>query len=689
MDNVNALTSTTGSQLSIELPYYRFVDLQKQLTNVEAIDYFFAKQFVEILLQQKALDSESELTIKEQAKVLFHVLVALSVSLRDGHSCLPLTAIANQRFGYSCDASGIVSHQGYHFPNLEQLKQLMTDLNIAESHTNNPTDSQTNNQEQAIIFDHEKVYLRRYYLFEQQVIGFIQQHQTQQATEESKQSDKVEIPETEIIDCLALLFPDHDETNNIDWQKIAVANALNKSFSIIAGGPGTGKTYTVTKLLAAIIILKANQALNISLVAPTGKAAQRLSESISQAKSGFSTLLSQDVLDKIPTETKTIHRLLGVIPNSPNFRHDQDNVLNIDVLLIDEVSMVDLPLMARIFRALPEHCQVILLGDAQQLPSVAAGSVLSDLTPFEQAQYSAENTRFLKKVTGMSNLPVSKKYPVDHLTYLTQSRRFDGKGGIGILSQMVIAGDSEKSWQLLQDAKNSSIAQLMFIEQTQVKNNDKSQSTSNENNWITALVEQYYRPLAKAHSIVEAFKLLAKFRFLSATRQGETGVEAINHLIESILMPHLFSSTYSNYWPNRSHSSNKNTLYHAKPIMINENDYSLGLYNGDIGIIWKNENGHLMAVFEQQNGEFKHILPSRLPKYETVYAMTIHKTQGSEFEHVAMILPSNTDNQLLTRELLYTGITRAKKQITIQAKKPVWFQGVESKVLRHSGIQLR
>lgn len=688
MDNVNSLTSTTGSQLSIELPYYRFVDLQKQLINIEAIDYFFAKQFVEILLQQKVLCSESELTIKEQAKILFHVLVALSVSLRDGHSCLPLTAIANQRFGYSCDESGIVSHQGYHFPNLKQLKQLLNDLNIAESETDTQTNNQTISPEQCIIFNHEKVYLRRYYLFEQQVIGFIKQQQTQQVTEESIQSDTLEIPETEIIDCLALLFPGNDESNNIDWQKVAVANALNKSFSIIAGGPGTGKTYTVTKLLAAIIILKAKQALNISLVAPTGKAAQRLSESISQAKSGFSTLLSQDVLDKIPTETKTIHRLLGVIPNNPNFRHDQNNLLNIDVLLIDEVSMVDLPLMARIFRALPEHCQVILLGDAQQLPSVAAGSVLSDLTPFEQAQYSTDNKRFLEKVTGITHLPVSKKSPVDHLTYLTQSRRFDGKGGIGILSQLVIAGDSEKSWQLLQDAKNGSIAQLMFIEQTHLKSNENSQSTSN-NNWLTALVEQYYRPLAKAHSIEEAFKLLTKFRFLLATRQGETGVEAINHLIESILVPHLFSSAHSNNWLNRGHSSNKNTLYHAKPIMINENDYSLGLYNGDIGIIWKNENGHLMAVFEQQNGEFKHILPSRLPQYETVYAMTIHKTQGSEFEHVAMILPSNTDNQLLTRELLYTGITRAKKQITLQAKKPVWFQGVENKVLRHSGIQLR
>ncbi|MDG1753050.1 MAG: ATP-binding domain-containing protein, partial [Thalassotalea sp.] len=283
-----------------------------------------------------------------------------------------------------------------------------------------------------------------------------------------------------------------------------------------------------------------------------------------------------------------------------------------------------------------------------------------------------------------SNLPVSKKHPVDHLTYLTQSRRFDVKGGIGILSQLVIAGESEQSWQLLQAAKDNKVPQLMFIEQNEMINKDDT--------WFADLVEQYYRPLTHANSIDEAFHLLSKFRFLSATRQGETGVETINQLVESILMPHLFANSYSNnqiYRSINTHSQTKNNaLYHTKPIMINENDYSLGFYNGDIGIIWKNKDGHLMAIFEQQDGEFKHILPSRLPQYETVYAMTIHKTQGSEFQHVAMILPSNTDNKLLTRELLYTGITRAKTQITLQSKKPVWFQGVESKVSRHSGIEL-
>jgi exodeoxyribonuclease V alpha subunit len=683
MNNTNC---DVTSNLIIPLPYHRFIDVQKQLVNIEAIDYFFAKQFTKILILSKTSRliktdiTENQSANIQHSHVLFHLLIALSVSLRDGHSCLPLSTISSQRFGYSCDKSGIVTHQGFHFPNFEQLSKLMTDLNI------DATESGT--QEQGIVFHNEKLYLRRYYIFEQQVVNFIQQHQQSRTDEEREEAVQCShsMQVAKINHCLEILFPQQESnfSKEIDWQKVAVANALNKSFSIIAGGPGTGKTYTVTKLLAAIIMLNDRQTLNISLVAPTGKAAQRLSESISNAKAGFKTLISHEVLEKIPSDTKTIHRLLGVIPNSPNFRHHQDNRLNIDVLLIDEVSMVDLPLMARIFRALPEHCQVILLGDAQQLPSVAAGSILSDLTPFQQAQYSANNRRFLQKVTSILNLPVSKSNPVDHLTFLTKSRRFDGKGGIGLLSQLVIAGESEQGWQLLQEAKENKVPQLIFVEQADF--------TSNKGNWFTDLVEQYYRPLIHANSIEDAFSLLAKFRFLSATRQGETGVNAINQLIESILVPHMFSSAYSNNGTYRSshyiNHKNNNTLYHTKPIMINENDYSLGLYNGDIGLIWKNEQGHLMAVFELQDGGYKHILPSRLPQYETVYAMTIHKTQGSEFQHIALILPSNTDNQLLTRELLYTGITRAKAQITLQSKKSVWFQGVESKVSRHSGIQL-
>jgi len=630
-----------ANRSSITLPYQSFLHAKGQLFTIEAIDYFFAKQFTEILLagyQESTNDTD----------LIFHLFIALSESLRAGHSCLPVTKLSEHQIGYHCDEYGLVSHQGYVFPPLVVIKAQLNLLALDAP------------SEHAIVYANDSLYLRRYYNFEQQVVNFIYEKTKRSLTNYGENSENTNRYQT----CLNQLFPVAIEDGEIDWQKLAVANALNKSFTVIAGGPGTGKTYTVTKLLAALVALNTESQLSIALVAPTGKAAQRLSESITQAVQGFSGLISTKVLTQIPQQAQTLHRLLGVIPNSPNFKHHKDNLLNIDVLLVDEVSMVDLPLMSRLFEALPTTCKVILLGDAQQLPSVAAGSVLADLTPNKKAKYSKENIKFLSQVSGLS-LPsqFQGKHANDYLTYLTKSRRFDGQGGIGRIAQFVINGNSEQSWLLLQ---NQQIDQLSFA----VKGRD----------WLIPLVNKYYFPLQEAKSVGQAFKLLARFRILAATRVGETGVDQLNQFVEELVT----NASEESFISSRLQEQR---LYHAKPIMICENDYQLGLYNGDIGLIWLNGSGQLMAMFEQEQGKYASILPSRLPKYETVYAMTIHKTQGSEFGHVAMVLPQNAENQLLSRELLYTGITRAKSHLTIQCEQSVWHQGVERQVERYSGIK--
>ncbi len=630
----------------LKLPYPRFNLAARQLAGIEPIDYFFAKQFTPLLIA--ACDDK---ILLGQVDAVFHCLLALHLSLRDGHSCLPVNHIANQLLGFASDNNGVVSHQGYRLPDESTLTSLFSALAIAPE------------QNQAIVFDGKRLYLRRYYLFEQRIFAYLQ---TRKNAANSEQVADVQ----QITQCLNQVFPEQSVSDDIDWQKVAVANALNKSFSVIAGGPGTGKTYTVTKLLAALVSLTQPKPLRMALVAPTGKAAQRLSESITQAVASFSKLLPEDILSAIPTDSQTIHRLLGVMPNSPNFRFDQDNKLELDLLLVDEVSMVDLPLMAKLISALPEHCRVILLGDAQQLPSVAAGSVLADLTPIATTCYSADNAGYLSQVTGIQGLTKSAKNAVDYLTYLTKSRRFDGQGGIGWLASMVISGDNENSWQLLQQAKDHQVAQLSWYH--------------NSSAWLNRLVKQYYLPLQQSNSVEQAFNLLNKFRILTATRAGETGVEQLNSEVEHILqqfVPELVMPKFG-----ATTDARQTRLYHAKPIMILENDYRLGLYNGDIGLLWRNSTGHLMAMFEQAEGEFLSVLPSRLPQFETVYAMTIHKTQGSEFEHVAMVLPDDPENQLLSRELLYTGITRAKQQLTINSNKAVWYQGVERQVVRYSGF---
>ena len=648
--------------------YKSFFQAQQQLADIEAIDYFFTK---EMLL---ALKQTSELT-STQAQALTHVFFALSVSLRAGHTCLPLTEIADKHWGVGFDTQGQYSHQGFIFPDKVFLLNLLTELNI------------TANTQQPIVFENNRVYMRRYYQFEQAL------------TQEIKGRLMQRLPTSlENISCvLQQLFPtlSSDTISEIDWQKIAVANAVNKNFTVIAGGPGTGKTYTVTKLLAALVMLndkakdninKANKdhTLEIALVAPTGKAAQRLSESIINAITGFKSLINEHVLAAIPTQAKTIHRLLGVIPNSPNFRHDQNNLLSCDVLLIDEVSMVDLPMMARIFRALKNNTKVILLGDADQLPSVAVGSVLADIAPRPHSGYSDDNANYLAQVCELDVQQLNQAFTQtgvdsDHLSFLVTSRRFDGKGGIGKLADHVIKGESTQSWQLLQDANKSKANQLTLT--------DVDLYT-----WLSPLIKEYYQGISQCSTIDEAFVLLAKFRILCVTRQGEFGVDAINQWVKEQL-----AANGTKPWGQFQQN------YHGMPIMISENDYRLGLFNGDIGLLWhmtsntcdnvNSKGDHLMAFFEQpktEDGEicYKTLLPSRLPKYDSVYAMTIHKTQGSEFDHVAMLLPQQSNNLLLSRELLYTGITRAKTQLTIASNKKTWQQGVIRAVKRYSGLNI-
>jgi len=682
--------------------YASYAQAKKAIASIEPIDYFFAQDLVQVFSAQASTHISAHLCSQineQQATELFHLCMALSESLRTGHVCLPIHVLANTNYGYLSDDFGLVLHHGYQFSTVDVLDNLLNTIAISSDAA------------KPIIYHNNKLYMRRYFEFEETLFNAI-------AVKSSVCGNRY--TEDDIKQCIETFFPDTNDTADtkntvvepaqhliskttqlpeIDWQKVAVANALNKSFSVIAGGPGTGKTYTVTKLLAALVYLQqltkstAPEPLKMALVAPTGKAAQRLSESIVKAVSGFRGVISDNVLDQIPHDTYTIHRLLGVIPNSPNFRFNANNLLNIDVLLIDEVSMVDLAMMNRIFRAIPAHCKVILLGDADQLPSVSAGNVLNDIAPRPFVGYSADNAKYLTYVAGVKIPKISKaaekKYSLnnsstkalvandkeqatelseassneiavfnryDNVTFLTKSRRFDGEGGIGQLAQAVITGNAEHSWQLLNQAEGDN--QITHLQGELI-------------DWLWPLVKKYYLPIFACNKVDTAFVLLSKFRVLCATRVGAQGVEYLNEFITSLLI-------------SKGVIDSGQTLYHGRPIMVSENNYHQGLYNGDIGFLWKNESGRLMAVFEDVNNRYKWVMTSKLPHYETVYAMTIHKTQGSEFSHVAMILSNQKENRLLSRELLYTGITRAKTQISIATNARAWRHGVNTKIVRYS-----
>ncbi|WP_417877340.1 exodeoxyribonuclease V subunit alpha [Vibrio sp.] len=469
----------------------------------------------------------------------------------------------------------------------------------------------------------------------------------------------------------------------VNWQKVAAAVALTRRFAVISGGPGTGKTTTVTKLLAALIEQAAQEkSLTIKLVAPTGKAAARLTESIGKAVQELP--VSPELKAKIPTESSTLHRLLGAIPNSAEFRHNKQNPLHLDILVIDEASMVDLPMMYKVVDALPKHARLILLGDKDQLASVEAGAVLGDICSFHALGYGKEQASAIAKLTGFDTLAHSSNSAssiADSLCMLQKSYRFDARSGIGQLAKAVNLGSAasvDSVW-----ARDFSDIEHFAL------------SSENYNQMMQTLVQEYGRYLKrisqaeidpntgeseyltrKAKAVLDTFN---QCRLLCAVREGDFGVAGLNQRIEKALAARKLIQVQDEIW------------YHGRPVMVTRNDHGLGLYNGDIGICMlddSEEEPRLKVFFELPDGSVKSVLPSRVPEHETAYAMTIHKSQGSEFDYTLMILPPDF-SPILTRELIYTGITRAKKRLALYAELNVLKRGIKVKTTRASGLVQR
>ncbi|EPI2805145.1 exodeoxyribonuclease V subunit alpha [Vibrio vulnificus] len=481
---------------------------------------------------------------------------------------------------------------------------------------------------------------------------------------------------------LALLDTLVPQSVCINWQKVAAAVALTRRFAVISGGPGTGKTTTVTKLLAALIEQAGAQTPTIRLVAPTGKAAARLTESIGKAVQSLA--VDPQLKAAIPTESSTLHRLLGAIPGSAEFRHHRQNPLHLDVLVIDEASMVDLSMMYKVIDALPKHARLILLGDKDQLASVEAGAVLGDICTFSASGYSAEQVATLAKLTGYQALPksASRLAPVaDSLCMLQKSYRFDARSGIGQLAKAINAGSVaalESVWQRefsdiarhpLDANHYNQMLQTLVSEYSQYLGRLSPQTLDLE----TGLRES---SAAKAKAGLDLFN---RCRLLCAVREGNFGVSGLNSRIEKALAARNLIKVKDEVW------------YHGRPVMVTRNDYALGLYNGDIGLcMWdeSDEEPRLKVYFELADGSMKAVLPSRVPEHETAYAMTIHKSQGSEFDFTLMILPADF-SPILTRELIYTGITRAKKRLVLYADLQVLKRGMKIKTQRASGLPHR
>lgn len=513
----------------------------------------------------------------------------LEKSQKHSFECLSAELSYQQSKGHSCILIN------------EQQRQLVLESGLASEDGSSP-----------LVLEQNRLYLQRYWFYENRL-----------ALQIKKLSASAVFSSNSLNSILDRYFIDLiDET---DWQREAAIKAVTQAFSVITGGPGTGKTTTVVKILALLQELApVDNYLHIALAAPTGKAAMRLQESIALSKDSLPC--SELIKNKIPETVSTIHRLLGAKPPTPYFKHHSENPLVYDLVVIDEASMVDLALMSKLVDALKPNARLILLGDKDQLASVESGAVLADLT---------------------SALP-------QYTLQLKKSYRFQGE--IKQLADAVNAQQSEKAWQILEEGQQ----QIALL----------------KGHLIDFIIEQYsdyFQCIKNKASYQDIFVAFNQFQVLCSHRRGEKGVVEINKKIEQQLL-------------RQKEIQIKGLWYVGRPIMVTQNDRAAMLFNGDIGICLKDREGSGLSVFFQRSdGSLKGIMPSRLPAHETVFAMTIHKSQGSEFEQCLCILPDHVSS-MVSKELVYTAITRTKNNLKICSSHSVFCQAVSQKVERTGGL---
>ncbi len=631
-----------------------YLDELLSLGVIEELDYHFARSLAELL---------SESTAPEVA--LGAALASRAVGL--GHVCAELKTLGRAR---PLDREGRAVAMT--LPPSRQWIDLLAKSELVG-------DGQELRQPLVLDRANGRLYLARYWHYQQTI-----QEQLSARAQRFEQVDGA------LLNQGLERYFDHNRTT-VNDQRQAALLALLRNFAVITGGPGTGKTTTVTRILALIVeqaLAKGAAVPKILLLAPTGKAAARLGESIEEQKRKLANRagVAADVLSHIPQSGATIHRALGWLPDRPTrFNHHAGNPLDADLVLVDEVSMVDIGLLAKLLVAIPPQARLILLGDKDQLASVESGAILGDITGGDRGlddrrnvasipinTYSHEFAEHAARLCDESLRHVEggpKQTGIwDSIAHLTKSHRFTERSVIGRLAKAIVAGQSKSVIRVLSDQGEGEAlfeerdACLVPLSQTRRAMAELDQ-----------LIEVWFRPYLETSDPVEALRRFDHARLLCAHRHGPMGVEAVNRHVEKRLGDLGLIRPRDPYYPGR-------------PVLVTKNDYQFNLFNGDIGLILRDEQGLPTVYFPAARGTVRALPLGHLPPHETVFAMTVHKSQGSEFSHIALLLPPES-SPIITRELIYTAVTRAKHKVTIFGDQDVLEAGIKERISRASGLR--
>ncbi|WP_144113558.1 AAA family ATPase [Paraburkholderia sp. BCC1886] len=634
---------------------------------------------------------------------------AASRATAEGHVCIPLSVLA-QRFDTSSAAA----------------RAALFASGMASDGTGSAAALRP------LVIDAEgRVYLARYYDYERRLARSLVAHaRVREASAHGEASgSSAASADSASADALherLLRYFGPAQDDDVDWQRVAAVMALSGRLTIVSGGPGTGKTSTVVGVLACL--LDARIDLRIALAAPTGKAAQRMQEALLARASK----LPPELAARLPQTSYTLHRLLGSGPGG-RFRHHRDNPLPYDVVVIDEASMIDVAMAAHLLDAIAPHTRLVMLGDKDQLAAVEAGAVFAELSA--RPAFTAGGLRRIAGALGIAEARLERALPdaatsvpesfvaraddgfdddpgsatadlfarieaadaldaandsalgaaaspnplADCVVWLERNYRFGLDSPIGRLSLAIRSGAVNDALQLLQVDPTEPCAAALH-EDVQAALAERT---------VARLAEgfaAYSRALADTLADgnpdpLPLFDVLNRFRILCATRSGPRGVDQINAAMAAqVRRAAGVTLAVGAQW------------FAGRPVMVTRNDYALGLFNGDIGIALPGAgagaSGSLRVYFRTGDGGLRAVSPAALPPHDTAFALTVHKSQGSEFDHAVLMLPS-TFSRVLSRELVYTAITRARERVEVIGARAVLAQAIATPTQRDSGLAAR